>query len=206
MKTISEKRKAMGLSQEKLAKRVGVSRSTIAMWETGGSRPGPDELLALSKILQISVDELLDNDMGRIEDLHSSNKGVRVPVLGVIPAGIPIEAIEDVLDYEEIPADWTAGGKEYFALRISGNSMYPKYLEGDVVIFLQVEDCENGMECAVIVNGQDATFKKIIKQSGGLVLQPLNTTDHEPAFYSNEEVNSLPLRIIGIAKEIRRKA
>jgi len=119
-------------------------------------------------------------------------------------SGIPIEAIEEIFDYEEIPAKWMAGGKDYFALKIQGDSMNPKYLDGDIVIFLKSPDCENGSECAVIVNGDDATFKKIRKGRDGIILMPINT-EYEPNHYTNEQIESLPVTIIGIAKEIRRK-
>ena len=133
------------------------------------------------------------------------SQSVIVPVYGVIPAGIPMEAIEDIIDYEEIPAEMAAGGKEFFALRLRGNSMSPDYEEGDTVIYQIADDCESGDECAVIVNGEEATFKKVIKQKGGVVLQPLNVAEYEPMYYSNKEIEELPVRVIGIARELRRK-
>ena len=119
--------------------------------------------------------------------------------------GIPIEAIEDITDFEEIPAVWLNSDKQFFALTIKGNSMAPVYQTGDVVIFERASDCESGSHCAVMVNGDDVTFKKVIKTEAGVVLQPLNEEDYEPKFYSNKEIKELPLRIVGIAKEIRRK-
>jgi len=127
----------------------------------------------------------------------------RVPVLGRIPAGNPLDAIEEIEDYEEIPADWVAGGKEYFALKIRGNSMEPKYLDGDTVIFLKAQDCDSGAECAVIINGEDATFKKVRKGQGGIIVQPLNPS-YDPIHYTNRQIEELPVRIIGIAKRILR--
>ncbi len=118
--------------------------------------------------------------------------------------GIPIEAIEDIIDYEEIPQNWLTGDKEYFALKIKGNSMYPFYNDGDIVIFQKVSDCESGSHCAVMVNGNDAVFKKVIKSEVGIILQPLNE-DYEPTLYSNKQIKELPVTIIGVAKEIRRK-
>lgn len=82
--------------------------------------------------------------------------------------------------------------------------MYPFYNEGDVVIFLKTNDCESGQHCAVMVNGNDVTFKKVIKNEVGVILQPLNE-DYEPVLYSNKQIKELPLTIIGVAKEIRRK-
>jgi len=200
MNRLKELRKQKDLTQTEFAKQIGAGQSTVANWENGVRDIDSDKLSMLADYFDVTVDCLL----GRSNNTAGS-RGVRVPVLGRIPAGIPIEAIEDVLDYEEIPAHWTAGGKEYFALKIQGDSMFPKYLEGDIVIFRQSPDCDSGAECAVIINGDDATFKKVLKQTNGIVLQPLNTAEFEPAFYSNEDVERLPVKVIGIAEEIRRK-
>ena len=83
--------------------------------------------------------------------------------------------------------------------------MAPQYQTGDVVIFEKTNDCESGSHCAVMINGDDVTFKKLIKSEAGIILQPLNTDEFEPVFYSNKQIKELPVRVIGVAKEIRRK-
>lgn len=118
--------------------------------------------------------------------------------------GIPIEAIEEINDYEELPYDWDTNNKQFFALTIKGNSMAPNYQTGDVVIFEKCSDCESGSHCAVMVNGDDVTFKKVLKNEAGITLVPLNE-DYEPVFYSNKQIKELPVTVIGVAKEIRRK-
>lgn len=82
--------------------------------------------------------------------------------------------------------------------------MAPQYQTGDVIIFEKTNDCESGSHCAVMVNGNDVTFKKVLKSEAGVTLVPLNE-DYEPVFYSNKQIKELPVRVIGIAKEIRRK-
>ena len=190
------------LTLKALGAKVSLAESTISLYESGKREPDIQTLEKLAECFGTTVSYLI----GEIDTStpSSSQKGVRIPVLGRIPAGIPIEAIEEVLDFEEIPIEDTLGGKEYFALKIQGDSMSPKYLENDVVIFLKTPDCDSGADCAVIVNGDDATFKKVIKQANGIVLQPLNTAEFEPLFYSNEDVESLPVTVIGVAKQIRR--
>lgn len=83
--------------------------------------------------------------------------------------------------------------------------MYPFYNDGDTVIFEKTSDCESGSHCAVMVNGDDVTFKKVIKSEAGIILKPLNEDDFEPVFYSNKQIKELPVKVIGVAKEIRRK-
>ena len=134
----------------------------------------------------------------------SRSNVVRIPVLGNIPAGIPLSAIEDIEGWEELSPDMLRGGKEYFALAIKGDSMMPEYHDSDVLILRKQDSCETGDDCAVMVNGDDATFKCVRRSEKGITLQPLNPT-YGPMFFSNEEIMSLPVRIIGVVVEIRRK-
>ncbi len=133
------------------------------------------------------------------------NKYKRIPVLGSIPAGIPIELIEDILDYEEISEEMLKGGKEYFALKVKGSSMWPKYLDGDTIIVLKQDDCESGQDAIVMVNGNDGTFKRVIKKDNGITLEPINQQEYNSVSYSNEDIEKLPIKILGVVKEIRRK-
>lgn len=82
--------------------------------------------------------------------------------------------------------------------------MMPEYLDGDTIILEKVDDCESGQDCVVMVNGQDGTFKRVFKNETGIVLQPLNPT-FSPMVYSNEEIEKLPIKIIGKVVELRRK-
>lgn len=139
------------------------------------------------------------------KDLGKSIKGVRVPVLGHVAAGVPIEAIEDEVDWEDIPTEWIHSGHEYFGLKVQGDSMYPKYLEGDTVIVRKTEDCESGQDCVVYVNGYDATLKNVKKQEdGSLILVPFNR-EYPPKKYTPKEIDERPVVICGVVVELRRK-
>lgn len=197
---IAKMRKRMGWSQEELARRLHVSRSTIAMWESAKNVPPSVMMFEMAKLFNCSVDELV----GREEVRRDKAVALTIPVLGTIPAGIPIEAIEDVIDYEEAPLHWARGGKEYFALQIKGDSMAARYEDGDVVIFRRQDTCENGQDCAVMVNGDDATFKRVRLLEDGMILQALNP-EFDSYVYTAQQVRDMPVRIIGVAVELRRK-
>ena len=125
---------------------------------------------------------------------------------GTIKAGIPIESQNDIIDYVDIPKDWTNGGKKFYGLKISGDSMFPKYSENDIVIFEQNDDIEayKNKDVAVMINGTESTFKKILVNEQGIVLQPYNTA-YDIMMYSKEQVEQLPIKVIGIAREKRVK-
>ena len=117
--------------------------------------------------------------------------------------GIPMEAVEDILDYEEISADMASRG-EYFGLKIKGDSMFPLFQAGDTVIVRRQPDAESGEIAVVLVNGNDATVKKIIKKDTSIVLVSENSA-YEPMIFTKPEIESLPVTVIGKVVELRRK-
>ena len=201
MNIYKQLRKNKNLTQEEFANILNVDQSTISKWEQNKSIPDIQMLSALADFFNVSTDYLLGKTTYKPE---LKPKGKKIPVLGVIPAGIPIEAVEDVLDYEEISEDMAKRG-EYFALKVRGDSMLPTIKNGDVVIIRQQDDAESGKICVVMVNGDDATLKEIKKETNGIWILPHNpNSDFKPTFYSNKEVIEKPVRILGVAVEIRR--
>ena len=178
---------------------TGINYSRLNLIEKGVRKATPEILKSLADIYDVDVLDLFEK-AGYVESVKSEN---RIPVLGRIPAGIPLEMIEDIIDYEEISNDMLKGGKEYFALKVTGDSMFPEYLDGDVLIVLKIEDCESGQDAIVSVNGFDATFKRDFKSDNGITLQPLNN-NYQPQFYSNKDIKNMPIKILGIVKQIRR--
>ena len=196
-------RKKHHISQETLAGELGYkSFTTIQKWEKGIAEPPLSVLLQLAKAFQVDLDDLTGTDLSK-EVRKKSSQAVSITVLGKVAAGIPIEAIENIIDYEEIPADWLNTG-EYFGLQIKGRSMEPRILEGDVVIVRKQEDADTGDIAIVMVDGFEATCKKIKKSDSGIMLIPFNP-GYEPVFYSNDEISSLPVTIIGKVVELRGK-
>lgn len=196
-------RTAKGISQNQLAKRAGISQAGLSAIENTTKSPNIDTLNRIANALGIPITALLGDP--QIVTSRRPKTKKTIPVLGQIPAGIPIEAIEDVLDYEDLSEQEAADDFEYFGLRIKGNSMYPEYQDGDTIIVRRQDTAETGDDAVVMVNGYDATFKRIKRSADGIILMPINTTDFEPTFYSNAQIESLPIRVLGICVELRRK-
>ena len=199
MYKIKEARKASKLTQRQVSEALNVTAATYSRYENNLIQPDPQTLLKISKILNVSVDYLLG-----AEPQQPSSQGVKIPVLGRVVAGIPIEAVTDILDYEEIPAAMAASG-EYFALRVQGDSMAPRIKEGDVVIVRKQQEVENGEVAIVLVNGNEATIKEVQFSQFGITLVAWNPSVYTPHFYPMDEVESLPLRILGKVVELRGK-
>ena len=130
-------------------------------------------------------------------------KGVTINVLGCVAAGIPIEAIEDIIDTEEISEEMAATG-EYFGLKIHGNSMEPRIMDGDVVIVKRQDDAESGDIIIATINGDEATCKRLRKLRDGIELIS-NNPSYNPMFYDNREIIEKPVRILGKVVELRGK-
>lgn len=197
---------------------IGIPYTTVdTILKRGIDNSNVGNVIKMCKALNISIDNLLDNK-DILFNLNFDNATptpidydiVKIPVLGTIKAGLPIEAQEDILEYVEIPKKWTLGGKEFYGLQINGDSMYPKYNEKDIVIFEKNEDytIANKKDCAVMVNGNDATFKNVTINENGITLVPFNLNNqdgYQPTFYNKEQIEKLPVKIIGIAKEKRTR-
>lgn len=155
----------------------------------------------------IEKSDLVEDKTKKDNDKSLSNgsraHGIKIPILGRVVAGIPIEAITDIDGYEEITADMASRG-DFFALRIQGHSMEPRIEDGEIVIVKQQEDVECGDVAIVLVNGDEATCKQVKKSPEGITLIGFNPVVYPPHFYSNKEIETLPVNVIGKVVELRR--
>lgn len=196
---INAQRKRLNLTLKEVADHVGVSEATVSRWESGNiANMRRDRIASLAQILKVSPIDIMgiaEND-GRTE-------AVQIPVLGYVRAGIPMNAVENILDYEEISQAQARTG-DFFGLKIKGDSMEPRIADGDVVIVRKQETVENGEIAVVLVNGDDATVKRFYKTSAGVKLVSTNPK-YDPFFFTPAEVNKLPVTIIGKVVELRAK-
>ena len=198
---IGSKLKSLRLQNNKtqtdMAKILNVAKSTVSMYERNQREPGADILKKYAQTFDVTLDYILGN-----ERPVEGQDYITINVYGSIPAGIPIEAIEDISDTEDLSLKEYDKNKTYLGLKVEGDSMYPKYLDGDTVILEKCPDCESGTDAAVYVNGYEATLKTVLKnENGTITLQPINP-NYSPTTYGPGDD---PVRILGIVKEIRRK-
>ena len=200
-------REQKNLTQEEIAEYLNTTPQTISRYEIGDRKTNQDILFKLAEYFKVSINDFfppLSFDNANIIDINSDI--FKIPVFGTIKAGIPIESQSDIIEYVDIPEEWTKGGKKFYGLKISGDSMFPKYQDGDTVIFEQNDDMDsfNGKDVAVMINGTDSTFKRILVNDQGIILQPYNTA-YDIMMFSKEQVEELPIRVVGIAREKRTK-
>jgi repressor LexA len=187
-----------GKLQKEIATELGYSPTTFNTWCVGKIIPSTGKIQRIADYFHIGKSDLLDD-----KSQSTYTNGYKIPVLGSVPAGIPIDAIEDIIDYEEIDSA-TASKGEYFGLKVKGHSMEPRICEGDVLIVKRQDDCESGDIAIIMINGNDATVKRLMKYADGIRLLP-NNPAYEPMYFTNEEIISKPVKIIGKVVENRQK-
>ena len=196
-------RKNRNYSMKNLGELIGMSESTISQYETGKRQPDPSTLIKLAEVLNTTVDCLLGLDSNLSPINSPLTAGAKIKVFGRVPAGIPIEAIEDIIDEIEISEKMANDDHEYLALLVTGESMLPIYQDGDIVIIRKQETANTGDDVVAYVNGYDATLKRLQRYKEGIRLKALNP-NFESRFYTNAQIESLPVRILGIVVEMRR--
>lgn len=186
-----------GISQTEICQTLGFSMSTFSDWVHARTYPRIDKIELMANYFGIEKSDLVE------ERTKSQRAGVAINVLGRVAAGIPINAITEIIDTEEISEDMAKTG-DFFALQIKGDSMEPRIYDGDVVIVRQQEDADSGDIVIAMVNGYDATCKRLVKYATSIALVSLNSK-YEPMMFTMEEVESKPVRIIGKVVELRGK-
>ena len=181
-----------------ICKDLGIKYTTFTDWVNGNKYPRIDKIELLANYFGIQKSDLIEE-----RTFNQKAKGVKIPVLGSVAAGIPIEAIEDIIDYEEISEEMAKTG-DFFALQIKGDSMEPKFSKGDVVIVRKQSDVESGQIAVVLVNDHEATVKKFVKHEEGISLLSTNSA-YTPMFFTPSEIKALPISILGKVVELRAK-
>ena len=198
MERLRSVREQRNLSQKQVADYLGITSQAYGYYERGERNPGSDNLRKLANYFDVSVDYLL----GRDQDQNQINNRY-IPLLGSVPAGIPIEAIEDIEEYIDIYPRFVRHG-ELFALRVQGDSMEPDLRSSDIVIVEKQDFVDSGDIAVIRVNGEDVTVKRVKLTNKGLMLIPSNPA-YDPVFFDVGQIASLPVTIIGKVIEIRRR-
>ena len=203
MSNLKKLRLDYGFNMKQVANKLNIPYTTYVSYEKGEREPNSEMLIKIASFYNTTIDYILGVEEFNTNNISSTTKGVLIPVLGYVRAGIPIEAVEEILDYEEISSEMARQG-DHFALRIKGDSMEPKFSADDVVIVRKQEQVDNGEIAVVLVNGDNATVKKFYKSDNGIKLISTNPL-YDPLFYTPDEVNSLPVTIVGKVVELRAK-
>lgn len=206
-------REQLGYSTYDVNKLCDISQSYLSLMENGRRKASAIILKKLAPIYSLNYIDLYEK-AGYIDLIDNSKKSktkldklgnpvVEIPILGTVKAGYNYLAKENWIGTIDIDKKLADSG-EFFALRVKGDSMAPVLIEDDIVIIKKQDDFENGDIVVAIVNGDEATIKKGKKSESKILLQPFNT-NYDPLIFTEEEMDTIPVRIVGIVKQLKRE-
>lgn len=198
------------MKQVDLVEKTNIDKSLISNYLKGKYKAKQDNLYLLAKVLNVSEAWLMGYDvpmernsediLNKIGAIPISDIDViNIPLLGTVKAGYDYLAQENIIDYISFKVD--GNDKEnYYALNVVGDSMTPLFNNGDTVIVHKQDDFENGDNCVVLINGEEATIKKVYKGNTGIELKAVNPY-YPPRVFSKEDIKDLPVKIIGVVEK-----
>lgn len=179
---------------------LDIPYSTFTDWCNANIYPRIDKIEILANYFDIKKSDLVER-REKVDKLGNPVK--EVPLLGTVKAGYDYLAQENWIGTIDVDASLVKDGSEYFALNVHGDSMSPVLVENDIVIVKKQDDFETGDIVVAIINGDEATIKKGKKTDNSILLQPLNN-NYEPLIFTNDEMKTIPVKIIGIVKQLKR--
>jgi repressor LexA len=193
---LSGKKSLEKISASEIARRIGVERSTVSSWKNGKTEPSIEMIHRLAEVLEVSPGELLGEKAPQLVDM---SKWVTLPVIGKVPAGVALEAIEEYEGEIIVPPEDARPG--YFALKVQGESMHPRVLSGDVVVVAPNLEPYNGQVVVTRVNGEgEVTLKEFQRDGETILLVPENKAFQTKVFRPGSE-----LKIVGVVVSLQRR-
>ena len=187
-----------GKSQKDLCDNLGFSPASVSSWVNGTRIPKEGNIILMAAYLGCSVDDIALDP----KEAHRK-RSFSIPVYARVGAGPPLEASEEIIDREEISERMASLGN-FYGLRISGDSMEPRIVRGDVVIVRKQDTADDGDIVIAIVNQNDAVCKRLKKYKGGIALVS-NNPMYEPMYFTITDTQDIPVRIIGKVVDLRGK-
>lgn len=202
-KLISERRKELGLTLEDVGNIVGVGKSTVKKWESGLiSNMRRDKISLLAKALQIKPTELIGEDPEPIEsnvsEIITSNI-YSIPVFESAAAGFGAYACSDICDYIPVVISNAYDAENFIAIKVKGDSMYPKIEDGDTIVVRKQDSVESHSIAVVMLNSEEAVVKKIVYREDWIELRSINP-EYKTRRFEGEDARQL--RVVGLVKQV----
>ncbi|GAB1352751.1 hypothetical protein MASR1M12_14820 [Erysipelotrichia bacterium] len=190
--------KSRGLNQTQFAELVGVRQSDVSEWVNDLRMPRPETISKITELLNISTADLVEEDE-RVAHFDDMTGWVKLRVIGKVPAGVPIEAVEEYVSEIVVPPEHARPG--CYALEVRGNSMVPKIMDGDVVVVAPCPDPRSGQIVVTRINSDgEVTLKKFQKDNGAILLVPEN-----PEYQTRILTPDSNIKILGCVIALHRR-
>lgn len=204
-------RESLGYSTRDVNKLCEISQSYLSLVENGKRKPSAIVLKKLAPIYSLDYIELYEKagyidliENEKVQELKGSISlkelfKDKVPLLGTVKAGYNYLANENIIDY--IAINFKKEDYDYYGLKIVGDSMETIMSDGDYVVIQKQTEFNSGDYCVVLINGEEATVKRVFKLDTGIKLVALNPL-YKDTDYTFEDMKKIPVQVIGIVKQL----
>ncbi len=197
-----------GLSLREVNKLTDISYTHLNMIENGKRNVTPALLRNLANLYSVDYLDLYKKagyiDLIEDEQNKKLENKQAYPLLGTVKGGYDYLSSENIVGHILIDNP-LSDIENCYALKVTGDSMYPLMGEGDIIIVHKQENFENGQTCIILINGEEATVKNVYKTENGIKLVALNPYV-PPKEFTFEEMKDIPVKIIGVVKEVRNRS
>lgn len=200
---IKTTRKEKDMTLDDIAKAVGVARSTIQRYEVGVIvAPKIPVLMAIARVLKVNEKWLMGlSDSKDIAVENNDDDRVAIPLLGEVAAGMGSYASDNIVGYIFEDRASIGNEDEYAYLKVVGDSMYPEFKAGDLVLVRCQPTVESGSYAIVMVDDELGVVKRVIYGNEFIELQSVNPM-YPPRRFEGEDVSRI--RIFGLVKGMKR--
>lgn len=199
-KNLRELMKKYGKDRKQVCQDLGFKYTTFTDWYNGKKYPRIDKIEMLADYFGVLKSDLIEDKSSTPSNAIPYTISYKAPIIGSIPAGYPVIALEDIEGYADIPY---SDEENYFFLRVNGESMKNAGIyTGDLVLMRRQECADDGQIVAARVNGDEATLKRYKRQGDNVMLLPENPA-FEPRIVPAHDFEAGYASIIGVALEVR---
>lgn len=198
IKKLREKHK---LTQEEFGKIAGVSDKAVSTWELGAKIPRMGTIQKISEYFNIPKSAILDDTPAEKSNIAYIIKDniYNIPLFGSVSAGFGAYASDEVLDYIPTIIRNPYEACEMLAIRVTGNSMYPKIEDGDIIVVHKQESVDSGSIAVVLLDGEEGVVKKVEYGPDWIDLVSINP-EYQTRHFEGVEVTRL--RVLGLVRQI----
>ena len=196
---LKKARQKANLSQAELADKLGLNLRTYGSYERGERDVSTALLRQICLTLNVSSDDLINTDKPNAEILSTGENIYMIPMFNSVSAGFGAYACSDVVDYIPLHITNPVDVPEMLCIKVTGDSMYPKIEDGDIIVVRKQDSVDSGSIAVVLVDGEEGFVKRIVYDADTIELQSINP-EYAPKVFKGPDV--LRVRVVGLVKQI----
>lgn len=189
-----------GIDRYQLCEALGFKYSTVSEWLSANKYPRMDKIEQLAEYFGVKKSDLIEENATPNAKILSAGENIyKIPVFSSVSAGFGAYACSDVIDYLHLYIANPADVPEMLCIKVTGDSMYPKIEDGDIIVVRKQDSVDSGSIAVVLVDGEEGFVKKVIYDNEVIELHSINP-EYAPKIFKGAEV--LRVRVVGIVKQV----